>query len=89
MPTTAEAGLPSYSFTSWQGLVGPAGMPEQIVDRINVEVAGVLDEPEVVQRIRGIGNNPSPTSPKAFRDRIVADIEKWTETIDSAHIDRI
>ena len=52
IPTTAEAGIPGYTFTSWQGLVAPAGLPAAVVDRLNAEIAGLLAEPATVERIR-------------------------------------
>jgi tripartite-type tricarboxylate transporter receptor subunit TctC len=89
IPTTAEAGIPGYTFTSWQGLVAPAGLPAAVVDRLNAEIAGLLAEPAVVERIRLVGNDPSPSSPDAFRARIAADIDKWTKVVDAAKIERI
>jgi len=50
-------------------------MPELLVDRVNIEIAGVLAEPAVVERVRSIGNIPIPTSPKEFKARIAADIK--------------
>jgi tripartite-type tricarboxylate transporter receptor subunit TctC len=89
IPTTAEAGIPGYTFTSWQGLVAPAGLPAAVVDRLNAEIAGLLAEPAVAERIRMVGNDPSPSSPDAFRARIAADIDKWTKVVDAAKIERI
>jgi tripartite-type tricarboxylate transporter receptor subunit TctC len=87
--TTAEAGLPGYTFSSWQGLVAPAGLAAAIVQRLNTEVAGLLAEPETVERIKSVGNLPSPSSPDAFKARIAADIDKWTKVVDAANIERI
>jgi tripartite-type tricarboxylate transporter receptor subunit TctC len=89
IPTTAEAGLPGYTFTSWQGLVAPAGLPATIIARLNIEIAAVLAEPATVERIKLVGNEPSPSSPDAFRARIAADIDKWTRVVDAAKIERI
>jgi tripartite-type tricarboxylate transporter receptor subunit TctC len=89
VPTTAEAGVPGYTFTSWQGLVAPAGLPPAVVDRLNVEIAAILAEPATVERIRMVGNEPSPSSPDAFKARIAADIDKWTKVVDAARIERI
>jgi tripartite-type tricarboxylate transporter receptor subunit TctC len=89
VPTATEVGIPSYTFTSWQGMIGPAGMPESLVDRLNVELANVLADPAVIERIHGIGNVPAPTSPRDFRARIAADIAKWSAVIEGAHIEKI
>ena len=87
--TTAEAGVPGYAFTSWQGLVAPAGLPLQVINRLNAEVAAILAEPATIERIRLVGNDPSPSSPEAFKARIAADIDKWTKVVDAARIERI
>ena len=87
--TTAEAGVPGYAFTSWQGLVAPAGLSPQVINRLNAEVAAILAEPATIERIRLVGNDPSPSSPEAFKARIAADIDKWTRVVDAAKIERI
>jgi tripartite-type tricarboxylate transporter receptor subunit TctC len=87
--TTAEAGVPGYTFTSWQGMVAPAGLPAAIVNRVNTEIAALLAEPATVERIKTFGNNPSPSSPADFKARIAADIDKWTQVVDAAKIERI
>jgi tripartite-type tricarboxylate transporter receptor subunit TctC len=89
IPTTAEAGLPGFTFTSWQGLVAPARLPAPIIDRVNAEIAGTLAEPATVERIKTVGNEPSPSTPDAFKARIAADIAKWTQVVDAAKIERI
>ncbi len=89
VPTATEAGIPSYTFTSWQGLVGPAGIPESLVDRLNLDIAAILADPAVIERIHAIGNVPAPTSPKDFKARIVADIAKWNAVIEGANIEKI
>jgi tripartite-type tricarboxylate transporter receptor subunit TctC len=89
VPTATEGGIPSYTFTSWQAMVAPAGLPEMLVDRLNVEIGAILTDPAVVERIHNIGNMPAPTSPKELRARIAADIAKWQAVIEGAHIEKI
>ncbi len=69
--------------------MAPAGLPAPVVNRVNAEIAALLAEPATVERIRTFGNNPSPSSPDAFKARIAADIEKWTQVVDAAKIERI
>ena len=47
VPTIAEAGVPGFDLTSWQMIVAPAGTPQEIVDKLHVEVKKVLELPEV------------------------------------------
>ena len=89
VPTISEAALPEYVVTSWQGLAGPAGIPTSIADRLNSEVADILREPATIERLKALGNDPRPSSRDEFKARIVADINKWTDVVAGAHIDRI
>ncbi len=89
VPTIGESGIPGYVVTAWQGLVAPAGLPPAIVARLNAEVVAILKEPEVVERLRALGNEPKPTSPAEFKTRMEADIAKWTAVVEEAHFERI
>jgi tripartite-type tricarboxylate transporter receptor subunit TctC len=89
VPTLSEAALPGYVVTSWQGLAGPAGVSPLIIDRLSREVAALLAEPAIVERLRMLGNDPKPSSPDAFKARIVADVEKWIGVVEAANIERV
>jgi tripartite-type tricarboxylate transporter receptor subunit TctC len=89
VPTIAEAGVPDFVVTSWQGLVGPAGLSAPIVGRLNAAVAEILTEPAAVERLKSQGNDPRPSSPEELKARIAADIEKWTAVMAGANIERI
>jgi tripartite-type tricarboxylate transporter receptor subunit TctC len=89
VPTISETALLDYVVTSWQGLGGPAGVPAAIVERVNRELAEILSEPIVVERLRGIGNSPRSCSPDEFRTRLAADIEKWAAVVAYGNIERI
>jgi tripartite-type tricarboxylate transporter receptor subunit TctC len=89
VPTIAEAAVPGYLVTAWQGLVAPAGLPPAIVNRLNAEVTGILKEPAVMERLRALGNEPKPTTPDEFKARMAADIAKWTAVVDGGSFERI
>jgi tripartite-type tricarboxylate transporter receptor subunit TctC len=89
VPTIAEAAVPKFVVTSWQGLVAPAGVPAPIVARLNAAVAEVLSEPAAIERLKAQGNDPRPSSPDEFKTRMEADIEKWTAVVANANIERI
>ena len=55
VPTFAEAGMPRFDIEVWFGLYGPAGMPADIVARLNHEMAMAMDDPELVSRMNGLG----------------------------------
>jgi tripartite-type tricarboxylate transporter receptor subunit TctC len=88
-PTLAESGIPGFDVRAWQGLVGPAGLPEPIVKRLNTEVARVLKEPATIERLHAFGNEPAPTTPEEFRKRLADDIATWTAVADQIHFEKI
>src|SRR5262249_7554423 len=88
-PTLAGPGMGDFVIGSWQGVIGPAGMPDDIVKRLNKEIAAVLAEPAVVARLKALGNDPKPSTPDEFRQRVASDIERWTKVVAAANIERI
>jgi tripartite-type tricarboxylate transporter receptor subunit TctC len=89
VPTIAEAAVPGYLVTAWQGLIAPAGLPAPILARLSTEVMATLKEPDVIERLRTLGNEPRPTTPEEFKARMAADIAKWTAVVEETHFERI
>ena len=77
VPTVSEAGLTGLTFSSWNGLVGPAKMPKAVVDRLSREVTIALKRPEVREQLERIGFQPVGTSPEAFGVYMKEQIEVW------------
>jgi tripartite-type tricarboxylate transporter receptor subunit TctC len=88
-PTISETGFPGYAVTGWQGLIAPADLPALVLDRLHRELIGILAEPAVVEPLRRLGNDPSPSTPGEFKARLVADIDTWTKVVAAANIERI
>ncbi|HSC95689.1 MAG TPA: tripartite tricarboxylate transporter substrate binding protein [Burkholderiales bacterium] len=63
IPTIAESGLPGFRYDSWGAMFAPAKTPRPIIDKLNRVVAAALKQPDVVQRLHGIGMEPAPTTP--------------------------
>lgn len=84
-----SGGLPGYSVTGWLGLGAPAGLPADLVARLNAEVRAILAEPSVIERLRALGADLTPTTPEGFKARVVADIAKWTKVINEANIPKV
>ena len=89
VPTIAEAGFPNFDISSWFGLLGPKGVSDVIVSRLNLEIAGILANPGIQERLRALGTVPAPSSPDEFKSLIAATIEKWKSVIAEAQIERI
>jgi tripartite-type tricarboxylate transporter receptor subunit TctC len=88
-PTLAQAGVPGFDVTGWQGLVAPAGLPAPIVDRLNREVSRILEEAGSIARLHAFGNEPAPCSPDEFKRRIESDIAKWKAVVEQIHFEKI
>ena len=77
LPTMAEAGVNDYTAEAKAGLVGPPGMPRPIVERIQKDVAAVLQKPEVRQKLLSMGVEPRGTTPEEFTADIQVEIQRW------------
>ena len=88
VPTVAEQGIKDFVIGSWQGVIGPAGLPDDIVKRLNKEIAAVLAEPSVAARLKTLGNDPKASTPEEFRSRVASDIDNWTKVVAAANIER-
>lgn len=66
VPTMAESGMPEFLVPSWMGLVGPAGVPREIVDRLNREFAAVIKRPDVIAAIEKQAFTLTPSTPEQF-----------------------
>jgi len=86
LPTVAESGVPGYEAMPWLGLVAPAGTPQPIVDRLHREVAKVLEEPDIKERLKGWGLDIIGYSPTEFASFIRRDVEQWSRVITNARI---
>jgi tripartite-type tricarboxylate transporter receptor subunit TctC len=81
LPTMAEAGVPGYSATSWNGMLAPAGTPASIVKRLNDEFNRIIAEPDIKQRMLDNGYEPVGGSPQQFGAHIHAEIAKWAPVV--------
>ena len=88
-PTIAESGIKGFDVRAWQGLVAPANLPEPIVTRLNGEVADILADPTVVERLHAFGNEPAPSTPQEFAKRLSDDIAMWTALAEAIHFQKI
>lgn len=88
-PSVAESGIAGFDVSAWQGLIAPAGLPDEIVTRLNVATGRMLKEPATIAKLRGFGNEPAPSTPEEFKKRLVADIAVWTTLADEIHFQKI
>jgi len=87
VPTVAEGGLPGYEAVSWFGLFGPAGMPADVVARLNGEVRRILADPEVRRTIIAPQFFESIAgSPEQLAGYLKSEAAKWSKVIRDARI---
>lgn len=79
-PTVAET-LPGYELAVWYGLFGPAGMPRDLVAKINAETNRIMQLPEVKERMAAIGVDVANLSSAQFSDILARDTAKYTKLI--------
>jgi tripartite-type tricarboxylate transporter receptor subunit TctC len=88
IPTVAEAGLPGFDVSAWNGTAVPAGTPRRVIDRLNKEINAALAIPEVRMRLEELGIEARPSTPEGLRDLLAAEIAKWNGVVDKAKIQR-
>jgi tripartite-type tricarboxylate transporter receptor subunit TctC len=86
VPTVAEAGVPGCEAALWTAIVVPAGVPADIVKRLNASVASAVATPEIQRAFTIQGVDPEPGPPEAVAERIKTDIAKWKDVVAAAHI---
>ncbi len=86
LPTVAESGLTGFEALVWYGLVGPKGMPDAVVRKVNAEVSRLLGLAEVRERFASLGATPTPGTPADFAAQIKRDYDKWATVMKSAGI---
>lgn len=86
VPTVAESGYPGFDVTSWYGLVAPKGTPDAIVQKWQADVATVLRQPDVREKLDGLGLEPVGNSAQAFGATIASETTKWRAIVHRANI---
>lgn len=81
VPTLAEAGLSGIEAAGWHGLVAPKGTEPAVIARINAAVGEVLRNPEVAERLKGLGIEPVDAPAEALGARIQADYARWLPVV--------
>lgn len=81
VPTIAEGGLPGFDVEPWFGIVAPAGTPDAIVQRLNAEIAKVMQKPEVKEKLTAVGAVPSLSSPQEFARFIDSEVTRWADVV--------
>src|SRR4029079_9058248 len=86
VPTLAEAGISGVDLWSWWGIVGPAGMPANVVNALNSEIDKMLTSPDLRTILSNEGAEAETMSPRQFGDLMRMETERWTKVAREAKI---
>ena len=86
VPTVAESGYPDYEFTSWIGVLVPAGTPLNIVAALNAYVVKAMNAPGVIDRLAADGTTVVADSPQEFQARIKSELARWAKVVKQSGI---
>jgi tripartite-type tricarboxylate transporter receptor subunit TctC len=86
LPTFREAGVGDFSVAGWGSLVAPAGVPRDIIQRLNAAVLAQMAKPDVAAKAAGTRLGPKFGSPEELAALTVTDLALWKETIEKANI---
>lgn len=86
VPTMAEAGVSDFTAYAWQGLVGPADMPLEVVGKLSTSLVSSLTSREVAQKIVDMGVEPMPMSAEMFKEYAERERADWAKVIEAAKI---
>lgn len=87
LPTIKESGYPDFVVETWFGLFAPAGTPRPIVDKLNAEILAALKSPDIQNRLKDLGTQPSWTSPEDYQKLLESDYKKWADVAKKAKIE--
>ena len=86
VPTFDEAGVKGFHVMNVTGLVGPAGMPQAVVQRLHEATVKALQDPKVQERMKGIGATIVGSTPQAFGAWIREDLARWKKVVTQAKV---
>jgi tripartite-type tricarboxylate transporter receptor subunit TctC len=79
VPTVAETMLPDFALYEWLGLLGPAGLPPEVLARLNQAAVAALRHPDTAARLRDIGVEAQGTPPQELATHLDSELNRWAE----------
>jgi len=87
VPTTAEVGMPDLLIENWYGMIGPAGLPREVLEKINRVAVEAVSDPAVKDKLAEQGLTLVPQTPEQFRAFIAAEATKWANVVKKAGLE--
>jgi tripartite-type tricarboxylate transporter receptor subunit TctC len=86
LPTIDEAGVAGYEVSGWYGVIGPAGIPQPVVARLNKAINDYLQAPDSRKQLSNEGADPRTGTPEDFGVAMATDLQKWAKVVAAAGI---
>ncbi len=86
LPTVAEAGVPGYETVAWGGVIGPAGMPKEVLSRLSAEIPKALSSPVLIERYKALDTEIDGGSSQDFAALVRRETPKWAQVIRRANV---
>ena len=86
VPTLAEAGVPNAEMLQWFAVFGPAGLSQPVIQKLNAEIAAILKQADVVEKIASQGGEITGGSSKEFEEFLPKDAASWARLVKEANI---
>ena len=86
VPTIAEAGVVGYDVTAWFGFIAPAGVPKEVIARLNADLTKTLQATEVRDKLASLGAELGAGAPEGFSKLIREEIDRWSRLVRAANI---
>ena len=86
VPTMEQAGLKGFEVTTWYGLFGPAGLPKEIVQKLNAALHAAINVSANAKRLNDQGLDPAAGTPEALGNTVVSELAKWGRVVREAGI---
>ncbi|MFZ5779994.1 MAG: Bug family tripartite tricarboxylate transporter substrate binding protein [Pseudomonadota bacterium] len=86
VPTVVELGMPDMVSSAFYGIVAPAGVPDNSVDRLNAACLQITQDEAVKNKLGGLGLVTTGSTPQAFLDRVKFETERWAEVVKENNI---
>jgi len=86
LPTVAESGVPGFDAATWHALLGPAGLPADIVSTLSREFGRALQQPDVREKLSGMSLEPQAATPGPLSATLARDVAKWKKIVAEAGI---
>ena len=86
VPTFSEAGLTGFDVKTWFGVMGPAGIPRDIIDKLSTTINRILAQPDIREKMASQGVEPFLTSPDEFSALMRTDMARFAAVIKQANI---